>query len=1756
MPEIYYTSHNPIFKMTLNQFIETEVNERSNYPLEYVQEWMRKYNLTGSDLVTWVSPLKWVANRYNLFAEEWDEAKKIPESEMSVYEIKADEGFIIPESDDGEEGYLFVFNRPPEGEAIEYMVYEGKTPAPDVNEIVNRIIKEVKEKPWTVPEKRAEIVARLKHKADEITRKMFTEIQSFRPRGVLSEFAQVMATAGMTQPKKGVRIDTPIGATIFDEKRVPSKERVDRWDVEHKQAEIIRGIVPEYAFALDARPNTVTGNYRVVEHAQRLKAQGLLMPEEEKVLEALLKYWQDHPELDREKGYGVWAYDLEIMVPERLKTKSPQVKQPWQMTKNEAIAEAAKPLGPMGISWGEMRTALSTSRQFAESLHKDMVKLAIVEGKPVPPDVLKEYPDLATIKKQPWEKTDSGIEKEIESVKAILKKEPWQMIKGEFAKIVSPEQYIPFPTTISKLATIYVNETNEKLNTEREVTEKLSKRYPKNWELIKLLEKGKEKIYDSLPEKVKKGMFGINMLEPYHHEYFVGQAIIEGKPVPSEVLKEYPNLKATPKQPWEMTYREFADFFEVVYGGNRFTFAERVGKPLGILSQAGEPYHMIKGKRIGYSGSLERDRWRLAIVDKALSEGKKVPEDVLTELSKSLKEEKEKLGGTGMAEQSQDVQAIFNRYTEGYSRLSLVAVTQLSDIKLAEDLTSAIPELLKEDALKIAPQIRALANAKAKEMEAQELKAAPPAPEVPKVDFWGMVKDMKISNVEVFLYPIGKEPYTVKHLVVAHLQNGKMVKVDEHIYKGPDARQAEKLGPDYFKKEELEYLGKPLSERTNERTFDFLNRYEEYVKQKPAPVQKRFEESGAIAGGAPARQILTVTEPEDYYFGTQVEVMQGADPGLEPYFTGTIKRLLNKGELVEVHPEGDPREVSFRVPVDRVNVVRLVEQQKPGVKPKKEIWQMTQREFNSTKVEKWQGIRNDETKTITGGYLFVLLDEPKHEGEWVTRSTGHTVRNVSNRSEAVAKFHKEQVEKALSEGKLVPEEVLKDYPELVKPKEEKKLYRYYFRNRPPGIGTQPEGFINHESWLPARTTPHGRTAFGWVEYDRPLTAEEKSGYELFEDEVEIPKLVMELVEFARAEGIEEAMKEVTSKYGRAVWDWLKSQKRLTTRGQKEQIRDEIMRLAGITAAPPAEQGGELQSYIGKLVRVTVPGKDLGKEFNVDSISGNYIAGVYQGMMMLAKPDEVEVVERAQPAVNIQTLFDMYKRSTVLPVSVLASPKFMNDGAVAQDIFKNIQVSIEEARRLVPQFRAIVAKMIHKEEIESIKETFGIDVEQEAYNLGIDLVDYVITPAGSRVFLQHKTMVQRQYELKPPAGYMKRRDEEWQEKYRKSAGRLSLTVKEPQDYYSGSEVTVSVGEPPQFLNGILKLLLDRGETVEVQIYGETKTIKVPIDKVRVRKLMTMQPAPSAPPAVPPAAKPTHTVQEIKQQVFVSIQAAGTVEELQSILKGIGFLPLPGPEKQQVMDAYQNKYSTLMSERPFGAPVQVEKKPAVPTPQQLFEAEQRRKAMEARRVSVTPTLTGGAVTAKRLEMFEPGAMEKAKAEAEARRRIEQLGLPYEVHPYIKKLASATQDVMRFGTKRGKETVEDLVLSRYVRFCPPGTIIDNRNIPKVPERWWVYPPKLRACMGEIEKKVAAAGAVQECMIRENIQPAMTESMRSYIGGAQAVRDVIHYFRDGRPPIRGVLYRARDRTYFVEAHDGQVYASMGWVDVSQAMKPGMAMA
>jgi hypothetical protein len=63
-------------------------------------------------------------------------------------------------------------------------------------------------------------------------------------------------------------------------------------------------------------------------------------------------------------------------------------------------------------------------------------------------------------------------------------------------------------------------------------------------------------------------------------------------------------------------------------------------------------------------------------------------------------------------------------------------------------------------------------------------------------------------------------------------------------------------------------------------------------------------------------------------------------------------------------------------------------------------------------------------------------------------------------------------------------------------------YKYYYRNRPPGIGCQPDGFAEREQWLPAQDCPAGGGhCFGWVEYPARLSLDRVYRYDLVADDL-------------------------------------------------------------------------------------------------------------------------------------------------------------------------------------------------------------------------------------------------------------------------------------------------------------------------------------------------------------------------------------------------------------------------------------------------------------------------------------------------------------------------------------------------------------------------------------------------------------------------------------------------------------------------------
>jgi hypothetical protein len=95
--KVYYSSHGQAY--TLKDFISIEVHDRGNYTMAEVGLWKRKYNLRDTTPCIWVTSSFRRTHRYAGY--------KLDRREAITYTSPRD-GFIIPESDDGDEGYLFI----------------------------------------------------------------------------------------------------------------------------------------------------------------------------------------------------------------------------------------------------------------------------------------------------------------------------------------------------------------------------------------------------------------------------------------------------------------------------------------------------------------------------------------------------------------------------------------------------------------------------------------------------------------------------------------------------------------------------------------------------------------------------------------------------------------------------------------------------------------------------------------------------------------------------------------------------------------------------------------------------------------------------------------------------------------------------------------------------------------------------------------------------------------------------------------------------------------------------------------------------------------------------------------------------------------------------------------------------------------------------------------------------------------------------------------------------------------------------------------------------------------------------------------------------------------------------------------------------------------------------------------------------------------------------------------------------------------
>jgi len=162
-------------------------------------------------------------------------------------------------------------------------------------------------------------------------------------------------------------------------------------------------------------------------------------------------------------------------------------KEPWQETKDDYLTRLKE------------RGADETSLERLAVAHKTYIRMMIAEGKPVPAEVLADYPDLAA-KAKP---VTPGAVPEV--------KEPWQMTRGEF------EPYL-----------------REQIDSARAPGDP-------NAPAVRLKD---QENFAKLKKKLNiPDLQWTDAWNPARrHKLVVERALAEGKPVPPLVLKDYPDL--------------------------------------------------------------------------------------------------------------------------------------------------------------------------------------------------------------------------------------------------------------------------------------------------------------------------------------------------------------------------------------------------------------------------------------------------------------------------------------------------------------------------------------------------------------------------------------------------------------------------------------------------------------------------------------------------------------------------------------------------------------------------------------------------------------------------------------------------------------------------------------------------------------------------------------------------------------------------------------------------------------------------------------------------------------------------------------------------------------------------------------------------------------------------------------------------------------------------------------------------------------
>ncbi len=247
--------------------------------------------------------------------------------------------------------------------------------------------------------------------------------------------------------------------------------------------------------------------------------------------------------------------------------------------------------------------------------HKRVIQKALAENKPVPPEVLADYPDL----KQP---------------ETIEEKLSWQMTRDEFFQSLQEDQILSYKNReVSDLFhdhSILKNIFRDEID--KDYSGKGIKRPINGINEGLLMNTLKKEISD-------KGSFLYakkKIIELYK------KALAENKPVPPEVLADYPELKKEEEpQAWQMRNDEFGSV--TIFDPKMKT------KRYNIQGEAQEIRIKEEGSSEYFTTTEAAQKWinnkHKEIIKKALAEGKPVPSEVLIsypELLEEIKDPEEK----------------------------------------------------------------------------------------------------------------------------------------------------------------------------------------------------------------------------------------------------------------------------------------------------------------------------------------------------------------------------------------------------------------------------------------------------------------------------------------------------------------------------------------------------------------------------------------------------------------------------------------------------------------------------------------------------------------------------------------------------------------------------------------------------------------------------------------------------------------------------------------------------------------------------------------------------------------------------------------------------------------------------------------------------------------------------------------------------------------------------------------------------------